>query len=66
MHIASTATTERNTRGISDVYPPIGHAVAVAVTAAAASSAAFLSASAFSAAARPVTVDMVMMEVVRT
>ena len=46
--------------------PSNRHAVAVAVTAAAASSAAFLSASVFSAAARPVSVDMVMTKVMQT
>ena len=49
--------------GINELYPPVGHAEAAALVAAAA---AFLSASAFSAAARSASVDMVMMKATRT
>ncbi|EMS64054.1 Prolyl 4-hydroxylase subunit alpha-2 [Triticum urartu] len=52
--------------GINELYPPVGHAEAAALVAAAASLAAFLSASAFSVAARSTSVDMVMMKATRT
>ena len=52
--------------GINELYPPVGHAEAAALVAAAASSATFLSASAFSAAARSASVDKVMTKAART